>query len=223
MAFQEKSFTKMKSIKQSGCAILFVSHSISAVRNFCDRAIWLNHGTIKACGAANNICEAYAEHMNSKNIKVRDSSIVMATGTTKGAIEQRGMGTIILKSISLNKTIFEMGDTIEIAFAMEIMPNAPSYGIGIIIRDSKTNIATIINTIRDDIEVPPNRREVRLRIPDHRFGPGDYRITISICDTNAMFSYHKIDDAVSFSVPIKRNKKGIPQTEGTVRCDHEWL
>ena len=46
MAFQEKSITKMKEIREKGTTILFVSHSLSAIRNFCDRAIWMKNGKI---------------------------------------------------------------------------------------------------------------------------------------------------------------------------------
>ena len=39
MAFQEKSITKMKEIMKSGTTIIFVSHSLPSIRNFCERAI----------------------------------------------------------------------------------------------------------------------------------------------------------------------------------------
>lgn len=63
MAFQEKSFTRMKRIRDSGTSILFVSHSTSAVRNFCNRAIWLDDGRMRAIGERLLVCEEYQREM----------------------------------------------------------------------------------------------------------------------------------------------------------------
>lgn len=63
MAFQEKSFTRMKRIRDAGTAILFVSHSTSAVRNFCDRAMWLDTGRMRAIDERLVICDEYQREM----------------------------------------------------------------------------------------------------------------------------------------------------------------
>jgi ABC-type polysaccharide/polyol phosphate transport system ATPase subunit len=43
--FQERSISRMKVMQHSGTTILFVSHSIPAIKNFCQRALWLDEGT----------------------------------------------------------------------------------------------------------------------------------------------------------------------------------
>ena len=37
---------KMRELMDGGTAVLFVSHDMNAVRRFCDRAIWLDHGEV---------------------------------------------------------------------------------------------------------------------------------------------------------------------------------
>lgn len=46
MHFQLKCIDKMKAFKKRGKTILFVSHDIYAVKNFCNQAIWMMDGKI---------------------------------------------------------------------------------------------------------------------------------------------------------------------------------
>ncbi|MFA6602435.1 MAG: ABC transporter ATP-binding protein [Candidatus Shapirobacteria bacterium] len=47
-AFQEKCFKRMDEFKKNGVTILFVSHSLEAIKSFCTRAIYINHGRLVA-------------------------------------------------------------------------------------------------------------------------------------------------------------------------------
>lgn len=60
-AFQKKCFAKMKSFQDQGKTIVFVSHDLNAVENFCQRAIWLEKGEIKAEGKAKKVVATYRE------------------------------------------------------------------------------------------------------------------------------------------------------------------
>lgn len=56
--FQEKCFDKLKSLKQDGKTIVIVTHSMSQVKEFCDRAVWLYQGQIKMDGKVEDVvCE----------------------------------------------------------------------------------------------------------------------------------------------------------------------
>lgn len=59
--FQEKSKRRMLELMGGGTTVLFVSHSISQVREMCRRVVWLEKGTIKMVGRAEKVCEAYGD------------------------------------------------------------------------------------------------------------------------------------------------------------------
>jgi lipopolysaccharide transport system ATP-binding protein len=44
--FQQKSLKRMEEINNSGCTVIFVSHSIDAIQKYCKRAILLSDGKI---------------------------------------------------------------------------------------------------------------------------------------------------------------------------------
>lgn len=57
--FRRKSMARMQKFREQGATILWVSHDADAVRSMCARAIWIDHGTVKADGAAGDVVEAY--------------------------------------------------------------------------------------------------------------------------------------------------------------------
>ncbi|NMC49426.1 MAG: ABC transporter ATP-binding protein [Desulfovibrio sp.] len=61
VAFQEKCLKKMDSLTGGGRTVLFVSHSIASILQFCDRVIWLDQGAIRLDGSAVEVVRAYEE------------------------------------------------------------------------------------------------------------------------------------------------------------------
>ena len=57
--FQEKCIAKMKELKEQGKTMVFVTHSLGTVKDFCNRAIWLNQGFVKMDGEPDEVIEAY--------------------------------------------------------------------------------------------------------------------------------------------------------------------
>lgn len=57
--FQEKSKRRMMELMGGGTTVLFVSHSIEQIREMCKRVAWLEHGTVKMLGKADEVCSAY--------------------------------------------------------------------------------------------------------------------------------------------------------------------
>ena len=58
-AFRQKCFTALAEFKQRQKTILFVTHDAAAVRRFCDEAIWLDGGFVRASGPAGDVLAEY--------------------------------------------------------------------------------------------------------------------------------------------------------------------
>jgi lipopolysaccharide transport system ATP-binding protein len=58
-AFQEKSKEALLSFRRAGKSLLFVSHSATSVREMCDRALWIDHGSVMMEGHVKQVLEAY--------------------------------------------------------------------------------------------------------------------------------------------------------------------
>ncbi len=57
--FQDKCFDKMRSLKEEGKTMVFVTHSMHSVEQLCTRAVWLCDGHIKMDGDTKTVVEAY--------------------------------------------------------------------------------------------------------------------------------------------------------------------
>jgi ABC-type polysaccharide/polyol phosphate transport system ATPase subunit len=60
-AFQQKCFDQFHRLKQEGKTIVFVTHDMSSVERFCDRAMLLERGKIVSIGEPHAIARAYNE------------------------------------------------------------------------------------------------------------------------------------------------------------------
>jgi ABC-type polysaccharide/polyol phosphate transport system ATPase subunit len=219
MAFQEKSITRMKELRDSGTSILFVSHSISSVRNFCDRAIWLDNGQVRASGERLKICD---EYQNAVEATLRREMITGLDSTIRNPTAVADEKEITITSVAADKATYVMGDDICIDISLKFRRGAVRYGIGVIIYDAKGNIVSIINTLRDNIVLVEIKEQHRLRILGHHLAPGEYLMTLSIPDEKAMFSYDKWEYCIRIKVAMERNEAGFARVEGIVRCEHEW-
>ncbi|WP_194778171.1 ABC transporter ATP-binding protein [Pararhodonellum marinum] len=61
--FQKKCLGKMRDVSRNdGRTVLFVSHSLQAVKNLCDRALWLDQGRLMDMGEVTNVVNQYASN-----------------------------------------------------------------------------------------------------------------------------------------------------------------
>jgi ABC-type polysaccharide/polyol phosphate transport system ATPase subunit len=60
-AFQQKCFDQFEQMKADGRTIIFVTHDMTAVERFCDRAMLIERGEVQHIGAPHVIARAYNE------------------------------------------------------------------------------------------------------------------------------------------------------------------
>lgn len=63
--FQQKCMRFLRKFQETG-SIFFVSHDTGAMMSFCDRVIWLDHGTIRSEGDPKEVCEEYLADLYQK-------------------------------------------------------------------------------------------------------------------------------------------------------------
>lgn len=59
--FRKKSMQSMRDLLDRSGTIVFVSHSLNNVKEFCDRAVWLESGKVVAEGPSDEVVEAYRQ------------------------------------------------------------------------------------------------------------------------------------------------------------------
>ncbi len=75
-SFRKKSSDKMKEILDAGITGVLVSHSITQVRELCNKILWIDHGNQIAFGDnAEMLCDAYEEFLATKKLPSSEEEI----------------------------------------------------------------------------------------------------------------------------------------------------
>ena len=61
--FQKKCLGKMGDVAKAGRTVLLVSHQMNQIRRLCDRAVWIDGGTVERDGGAGEVLAAYETAM----------------------------------------------------------------------------------------------------------------------------------------------------------------
>jgi ABC-type polysaccharide/polyol phosphate transport system ATPase subunit len=62
-SFQKKSSEALMKLVRSGVTTVYVSHNLESVNNFCNRAVWLEHGEIRDIGEPGSLISEYVRTM----------------------------------------------------------------------------------------------------------------------------------------------------------------
>lgn len=65
--FAKKCLDKINELKESGKTILFVSHSNAQVKQFCNKVLWLEYGTVREFGPTNEVLTSYEKFVTEFN------------------------------------------------------------------------------------------------------------------------------------------------------------
>ena len=95
-SFQSRCIERIHELKRRGVTIVFVSHSLDAVRSLCDRAVWLDDGQVRADGVTDEVVARYLrqvfEEREAADLAAREAeNAITADGASpgKGASDSR--------------------------------------------------------------------------------------------------------------------------------------
>ncbi|MDR0591047.1 MAG: ABC transporter ATP-binding protein [Candidatus Nomurabacteria bacterium] len=103
--FQRKCLEYFKELKKLKKTVVFVSHSMDAIREFCDRAILIDEGRVAIEDTAQNVAKEYSK------LFIKD------TNRTKQRQERWGKGGAKYNKVSLAKTTITNDDTVITLYA----------------------------------------------------------------------------------------------------------
>lgn len=71
--FAAKCLRRMNELKNEGKTIFFISHSLSQVRSFCDKGMWIEGGELREIGDIKEVSNHYEEYIDSfKNMSDKE-------------------------------------------------------------------------------------------------------------------------------------------------------
>ncbi|MGG6270204.1 ABC transporter ATP-binding protein [Leptolyngbya sp. AN03gr2] len=186
--FQQKCFTRLREMKESGVTLLFVSHDSSAVCKLCDRAVLMDHGKLILDSTPRRVVDLYEAKLLQKkdhepdrvSITMSDEKSVAITSTTVKAEYVR----LLDQNGSILHTAFSDSE-IKLAIGLLFLETANDPHIGFKIRNRTGEVVFESNTLCMDQTIGKidagtaieARFSFKVPLP-----PGDYTITLGVAD-----------------------------------------
>ena len=192
--FQRKCFSYFKKLKKDKKTVVFVSHDMSAIREYCDKAILIDNNEIKIIGKTDNVAQEYEKLFSID----QDASSYNKNGDRWGS---RG---IVTKEIKIN--INNENITVTQTVVSNIELNNPILGIRIrsVSGESITGTNSKIERITTGTFKPKVSKKIIWSLPNI-LADGEYYIDPAIIDPDGVTVQDWWDEALKFKITKGRH------------------
>jgi len=191
--FQRKCYDYFRRLKKTGVTVIFVSHDMNPVREYCDRAILVDDSRIVAVGSADEIATAYTRLFNKDTAPEPDRPEDHAGQTRWGD-----------GSISYDKPVVKPSGhllTIKVRAHIKSDLEHPVFGFGIKNAAGENILGTNTQIKRHQLGTLKAGTTLELNWSfDNLLADGLHALSITAHDTNGVQVFDWWEDATSFSI-----------------------
>lgn len=185
-SFQFKCLQRLERMQVRGTTLLFVSHDISLVQNFCRRAIYLEGGRIKDIGTPEVIAAHYAFDTREMQRQAMGREHAFRQQRPLGTFPQSaafgdGLGSIIRAVFSGSQCAqehLECGQAIDIETSLDLPADSVDHYLAVVVQNAR-----LLELAGQRFPLPDlpqgGRMHYRIRL-DNPYCAGDYFITLRL-------------------------------------------
>jgi ABC-2 type transport system ATP-binding protein len=200
-AFQQKCFEYFEDLKAKKRTIILVTHDMSAVKQFCDRALLLKSGKVESIGEPSVIATSYENENYKSQEDKKDSGTVDVILNNNKANASFSYGQEISVDISWSKSNKKVGI------------------VGVVIYKG-TEAVFATNTIGQDVDLSKKRASLLL---SQNLGPGRYKISATIFGKTRTKVY-EVSNQLSFSILSDAGMGGYDdEWQGIAHINNKWI
>ncbi len=179
--FAQKCYDRINRFRAEGKTIVFVSHDLSAIRRFCDRAIWIDRGIITADGDPNAVTGQYLADAERRTSTVNEARDEVAGPNAPPA---RIMRVELLGGDGQPQYVFEPGDAlhVRISYRCNRRIDRPVFGMWITRDDGVNCFGSNTRGAGPHPALLEGRGSVSLTIPQINLLDGGYLMSVMIGD-----------------------------------------
>ncbi len=228
--FQRKCLARINRFRGRDKAIVFVSHELGAVRQLCDRVIWLEDGVVMAEGPAHEVVAQYLVSVGEDeeaDIVSSEAGDTPAASTDKAKTDEEkrwGTGEVVITDVRLRtnqprqRRLFDPEDPmiIELDYVARRPIDEAVFGIGLFRDDGTHCYGTNTAIDAQPLRLIPGEGHIRLLIERLGLLPGSYSLDVAI-HTPDEHPYDYWRGARAFSVRSSLGDSGV------YRPRHCWV
>ena len=238
-AFTHKCLDKFAEFRRRNRTVLLVTHSLDLVTRFCDEALWLDGGAIKAQGDPKRVVDAYLMDVagtENQQLAASDASVAEVIEEAPPAPEPEGtpdmfkavegrwgsreveiVGVELATPAGQATHIFQSGDPMEIRLRVRARQPVTDvvFGVGIFAADGVCCYGTNTHIEGATSAELSGEGEVRFAIGRLDLVDGTYKLDVAVHRENgAPYDYHRLLYTFRVKSPLKE--------AGIFRPPHRW-
>lgn len=218
--FQRKCSDKIFEFKLAGKTIVLVSHSLEAVRNLCETALWLKDGEVKALGKSGQVIEAYLKSLNQEEASPRGAEVGTGFGSRHGSYEAEIMKVEFLNSNGKSGGSFKTGDKFiaRLNYQAHQAIEKPVFGVAIFGPDGTNITGPNTKISRQEINKIEGQGHIDYIVENLPLLPGTYFFSAALYDYSCLHPYDHQDKMYLFKVVP--GSSDLP--DGTLEIPCKW-
>lgn len=185
IAFQQKCFDRLNSLKEKGVTILLVTHDIMLTRNYCDRVVYLQNGVVSMVADAETAGEEYIRDTRAEIQKIALSAkkVVPESNLTRFGTGEGEIVSVAVEAAGNGLPACVEGDLLFVRIFAKIITTILNPVIHVQVRDFRGYVLYGICTQSDEFQRIENddyfdlRATLSMRIS---LQPGEYSVTLSL-------------------------------------------
>jgi ABC-type multidrug transport system ATPase subunit len=203
-SFQQKCYDTFETLKEAGRTIILVTHDMSAVQRFCERAILIDKGHIAYIGDPSEIADRYLEQNyekrqeNTKENTDESPKVVPfeITDITLSGTHGVSKSFNLYEEVEVHFKVIQQGQPSLIRIGLQVFKNDGTYVFGTNSKNASMN-ATQSKSI-----------DVRVLLKQH-LGPGTYHVTLAVMNDNATKVLKYLPKVATFNIKQQTKVQGI--------------
>jgi lipopolysaccharide transport system ATP-binding protein len=216
-AFQRKSLGRLnESSAQQGRTVLFVSHNLGAIRNFCQRVLLLECGRLVFDGPTQEGIERYLRSIPG-SVDVQNAKLKDRLNRTSGAV--RFTQVTCADARGLAHWQAKCGDDISLRFQFETFEEIPDLAFGLQLRAAISGepVTYIRETVRSSKINTGQKGTIELTLSNIPLRPGEFSLYVWLARSDGRIFYDVIDENVDLPLlKIMSDSEDRYEREGIV-------
>lgn len=212
-AFRQKCFAALAAFKARQKTILFVTHDAAAVRRFCDEALWLDQGHVRAAGAAPEVLSEYltatgALHGGAISVPGRPADPL---ATPRGEVTLLGVETVDEAGRAERHFVSGQPLGVRVRFRAAVGVAGVAVGVGVHRADGLYLCGTSTAAAGQQGHVDPGEGEAVCWLGPLPLAAAEYTVSAAVwtCrDSTAAPPSHRLSEASRFAIRPPRREQG---------------
>jgi ABC-type polysaccharide/polyol phosphate transport system ATPase subunit len=213
-AYEKKCIDRIWELKKRGITLLYCSHSLYTVANFCDRAVWLKEGRAVSVGDTKTVISRYEDYLREKEQIEEGETQVLTNDIGRKIAQVKDIR--ILAQGNLVETSLQHSSDVEVVVDFEIFEDASVY-VGFVV-DRNDGLSLYANTMHKEKMEPfhgPGCKSLTISFKSLPLLGGAYKFVIFLMDETGICIFERRESHI---VKVETEEKEW----GICYLDHEW-